>query len=111
MLNLNNDLKKIILAGIGAVATTAEKSKNVVDALVEKGELTVEQGKVLNEELKRNLNNVKETFNKDSKDMENGDVNHDEEMKDYIFNNIDKLEKDELAVLKAKIMKIQEEHE
>lgn len=111
MLNLNSDLKKIILAGIGAVATTAEKSKNVVDALVEKGELTVEQGKVLNEELKRNLNNVKETFSKESKDMENGDVNHDEEMKDYIFNNIDKLEKDELAVLKAKIMKIQEEHE
>ena len=50
--NLNDDLKKILLMGIGAVTTTAEKSKEMVDSLVEKGELTVEQGKVLNEELK-----------------------------------------------------------
>ena len=45
MNNISDDLKKIMLAGIGAVATTAEKSKEVVDALVKKGELTVEQGK------------------------------------------------------------------
>lgn len=109
MFNLNEDLKKILLVGIGAVATTAEKSKEVVDTLVEKGELTVEQGKVLNEELKRNLNNVKENFNSENKAMENGDINHDDEMKDYIFNNIDKLSKEELAILKAKLIKIQEE--
>ncbi len=109
MFNLNEDLKKIILVGIGAVATTAEKSKEVVDTLVEKGELTVEQGKVLNEELKRNLNNVKENFKAENKARENGDINHDEEMKDYIFNNVDKLSKEELAILKAKLIKIQEE--
>ena len=45
-------LKKIFLAGVGAVATTAETTKDIVDKLVEKGELTVEQGKVFNEELK-----------------------------------------------------------
>ncbi|MDO4535969.1 MAG: hypothetical protein Q4B63_09190 [Clostridium perfringens] len=109
MFNLNEDLKKIILVGIGAVATTAEKSKEVVDTLVAKGELTVEQGKVLNEELKRNLNNVKESFNKENKDREDGDINHDDDMKDYIFNNVDKLSKEELAILKAKLIKIQEE--
>lgn len=53
--NISDDLKKIMLAGIGAVASTAEKSKQVLDDLVKKGELTVEQGKVLNEELKRNV--------------------------------------------------------
>ena len=104
--NLNDDLKKILLMGIGAVATTAEKSKEMVDSLVEKGELTVEQGKVLNEELKRNLNNAKENFNRDK---QNNDINNDSNMKDYIFNNIDKLQKDELAILKAKIMIMQEE--
>ena len=104
--NLNDDLKKILLMGIGAVATTAEKSKEMVDSLVEKGELTVEQGKVLNEELKRNLINAKENFNRDK---QNNDINNDSNMKDYIFNNIDKLQKDELAILKAKIMKMQEE--
>lgn len=37
-----------VLAGIGAVAATKEKSEGILDELVKKGELTVEQGKVLN---------------------------------------------------------------
>ena len=49
---LSDEAKKIFLAGIGAAAITAEKSKKMVEELVKKGELTVEQGKVLNEELK-----------------------------------------------------------
>lgn len=56
MLNdLENDLKKILLAGVGAVALTAEKSEALVRELVRKGELTVEQGKTLNEELKHKV--------------------------------------------------------
>ena len=31
-------MKKILLAGIGAAATTAEKSKEILDDLVKKGE-------------------------------------------------------------------------
>ena len=56
MERLTDGLKKILLAGIGTVAVTAEKSKDVLDELVKKGELTVEQGKVLNEE-----HNIKKT--------------------------------------------------
>lgn len=59
--DLGEEVKKIILAGVGAVAITAEKSKEMLDELVQKGELTVEQGKVLNEELKRDMSDkVKE---------------------------------------------------
>ena len=54
------------MAGIGAAAVTTEKAKDVADELVKKGSLTVEQGKVLNEELKHN---IKETLdNKKKKD-------------------------------------------
>ena len=49
----SEELRRVFLAGIGAIATTAEKSKEVVDAFVQKGELPVEQGKIINEELKR----------------------------------------------------------
>ena len=49
---LTDGIKKFFLAGVGAVATTVEKSQEIVGELVEKGELTVEQGKSLNEELK-----------------------------------------------------------
>lgn len=55
MERLGENVKKLLLAGVGAVAVTAEKSKEILDDLVEKGELTVEQGKVLNEELKHNI--------------------------------------------------------
>ena len=59
-------IKNVVLAGIGAAAVTTEKAKDVADELVKKGSLTVEQGKVLNEELKHN---IKETFeNKKKKD-------------------------------------------
>ena len=52
---IGDDLKKILLAGLGAVATTAEKSKELVEKLAKKGEITWEQGKVLNEELTQKM--------------------------------------------------------
>ena len=57
-LNLGEGLRKIVLAGIGALATTYEKSSEIVDELVKKGEITVEQGKALNAELKRKVSEV-----------------------------------------------------
>lgn len=52
---LGEGLRKLILAGVGAAAATKEKSEVIFQELVRKGELTVEQGRVLNEELKHNL--------------------------------------------------------
>ena len=57
-LNLGDGLRKIVLAGIGALATTYEKSSEIVDELVKNGEITVEQGKALNTELKRKVSEV-----------------------------------------------------
>lgn len=51
MKELEQEMKKVFLAGIGALALTAEKAEALLKELVQKGELTVEQGKVLNEEL------------------------------------------------------------
>ena len=53
--NLTDGLKKILLAGVGAVALTAEKAGEILEEMVEKGEITVEQGKALNQELKRTV--------------------------------------------------------
>lgn len=77
---IGESVKKILLAGIGAVATTAEKSKEILDEMVKKGELTVEQGKVLNEELKHNLKQtVKENVHVSVK------VSQPEELDDHAF--------------------------
>ena len=53
MSNIGDGFKNILLAGIGALAYTGEKGKEIIDQLVEKGELTMEQGRDLNEELQR----------------------------------------------------------
>lgn len=47
------NLKNILMAGIGTIAYTYEKGMAVIDDMVKKGELTVSQGRELNEELKR----------------------------------------------------------
>ena len=57
---ITDGLKKLLLASVGAVALTAEKADELVGTLVEKGELTVEQGKELNKELKRTYKEHKE---------------------------------------------------
>ena len=59
-LNLGEGLRKVFLAGVGALATGYEKGSELVDELVKKGELTVEQGKTLNEELKRTVKEATE---------------------------------------------------
>ena len=51
MATLGDGFKGIFLAGIGAVAIGAEKGKELVDQLVARGEMTVEQGKQINTEL------------------------------------------------------------
>ena len=48
---IEDGFKDIFLAGVGALAITGEKAKEVVDALIEKGGITVEQGKDINHEL------------------------------------------------------------
>lgn len=90
--NLSEDLKKILLAGIGAAALTVEKSKDVVDELVKKGELTVEQGKVLNEELKHD---IKEKLSSSKDNLET------------VSKKIESFTKEELEALKEKIDSLQ----
>ena len=53
MSNIGDGFKNIFLAGIGALAYTGEKGKEIIDQLVAKGEITLEQGRELNEELQR----------------------------------------------------------
>lgn len=57
--NFSEGLKKVMLAGIGAIALTAEKSGQLIDDMIERGELTVEQGKALNKELKHTVEKAK----------------------------------------------------
>lgn len=50
-----NELKNLFLAGIGSAAYTYEKASKLIDDMVAKGKLTIDEGKDLSEELKRNI--------------------------------------------------------
>lgn len=101
---LQDEAKKIFLLGIGAVAATAEKSQSVVDELVKKGELTVEEGKTLNQELKHKMdekkaeNAKKEEAGPEDKKADNGTVS-DEEVASFLA----KLSPEQLAALKKQV--------
>ena len=85
---IGDELKKVFLAGVGAIAVTLEKSQELVEELVEKGELTIEQGKVLNEELKYNVKETMQEAGKRKKDQ---------------AKDLEKMSAEELADLEQKI--------
>lgn len=74
---MKNDIKKIFLAGLGSAAYTYEKASNLIDDFVQKGKLTIDEGKYLSEELKRNVKAKKEevkSFTKENKPLTKEDI-------------------------------------
>lgn len=108
---LSEGIRKLILAGIGAVAATKEKSEVILDELVKKGELTVEQGKVLNEELKHNIkdairDNVTLHIVTDENDEEKPEDGRDESEaapQGDLMDAVDSMDDEQLTALKARI--------
>lgn len=58
MADIRDGFKDIFLAGVGALAYGGERANELVNNLIEKGELTVEQGKELNTELQHKANDA-----------------------------------------------------
>lgn len=56
---MESTFKNIILAGIGALAYSYEKGSAIIEDLVRKGDITVNQGKELSQELKKTINKDK----------------------------------------------------
>lgn len=94
--NISDELKRILKAGVGATAITIEKAEQIIDYCVEKGDLTIEQGKSLNEELKHN---VKDAYEKTSDKFK-------KEAKpkfDDFVDNLDEFSEEQIAKLKEKL--------
>lgn len=98
MSNLSDDLRKVFLFGVGAIAKTNEKSKAIIDELIEKGALTLEQGRAINEELKHNL---QEKLAEKEREINSELIMQIKEMKD--------LSDEDIKILKDKIKEIEKE--
>ncbi|MCR1935631.1 phasin family protein [Clostridium tepidum] len=96
-----NEFKNILLAGIGSAAYTYEKASNLVDELVKKGRITVNEGKELSEELKRNIDQNKKYKNSsDEKQLTKEDIIS-------IFNELNFANKDDLKSINDKIKSLE----
>ena len=51
-MDFTSTLKQVLLAGIGAASLGAEKGKELIEKLAEKGAITAEEGKRITDELK-----------------------------------------------------------
>ena len=97
-----------LAAGVGVAAVTKEKGADVLDELVKKGELTIEQGKVLNEELKHNIKDaIREnvTLHVVTPEDDRGEADGDEtdDTADFVLDAVDSLTDEQLSALKARI--------
>lgn len=107
---ISEGLRKLILAGIGAVAATKEKSEVILDELVKKGELTVEQGKVLNEELKHNIKDaIRENVTLHVVTPEDNRGDETDDTADFVLDAVDSLTDEQLSALKARIAEREKE--
>ena len=57
---MKDNLKEIVLMGLGAISLTGEKAVELKKELLEKGKALYKEGEIKNEELKRN---IKESLN------------------------------------------------
>lgn len=92
---LGDTLKKVLLAGVGTVAATAEKGRELIDDMAKKGEITVEQSSILKKDIPENIQNLTSTIKSKVSKVTSTDFNA----------IIDKLGLDELGSLKEKIEK------
>ena len=78
MTDFGDTIKKVFLAGIGAAAEGTEKAQELLNEMIKKGELTVEQGKVLNQELRHDAQekwkNAKVKAEQNQKEEKKSDV-------------------------------------
>ena len=95
---MKENLKEILLMGLGAISLTGEKASELKKELLEKGEAAYKEGTIKNEELKRNI--------KESLNIEVATVNKDDLVD--IINNLSDAEKEEIANLLKN--KVQEEN-
>lgn len=102
------EAKKLFLAGVGAAAMTYDKSLEVVEQLVARGKLTVEEGKELSEELKKDVKEKAES----AKSKANNKI---QEMKPLtkedmteILKSLDFATKSEVEELKTRIAALEE---
>lgn len=99
-----DELKKIFLVGIGSAAYTYDKAAELVDELVEKGKLTIDEGKELSQELRANLMDKTKEATEKYKPLTKDDMKE-------LLSGMNLATKDEIEELKKRLDKLENKSE
>lgn len=97
-----DELKNILLAGIGSAAYTYEKANKLIDNMVEKGKLTIDEGKDLSQELKRTIATKTKDTSEKNKPLTKEDIKELLSQMDFATKLDLEQMKDRIAKLEAK---------
>jgi polyhydroxyalkanoate synthesis regulator phasin len=99
-MKINEDVRKVMMAGLGALSVLAEKTQETVESLAKKGEEALDHGQVLNERLRHK---IKQAIHDEKPDARPG--------KDDVLNALDRLSPDELREVKEKLKSLKHDGE
>ena len=99
-MKINEDIRKVMMAGLGALSVLAEKTQETVESLAQKGEEALDHGQVLNERLRHK---IRQAIRDEKPDAQPG--------KDDILNALDQLSPGELKEIKEKIKSLKHDGE
>ena len=92
--DIGDDLRKLAMAGVGAISYVAEKGREAVEELSKRGEEAVKQGQVVNEQLKHD---IKQTI------KENVTVVTEKLDKESVLASLESLSPEALAEIRKKL--------
>ena len=96
-MDLNETIRRAIMAGLGAVSLTVEKSKDIADVLVKKGEQTAAENNISYEQVRDQVaEQVKAFTDKLRADLKKASF-------DELLERVDDLTDEERAILKDRI--------
>ncbi len=94
-MKMSDDVRKVMMAGIGALSTAAEKTQETFEVLAKKGEETLDHGQAINERLRHK---IKQIIQEDEPEKKPG--------KDEILNALESLSPEELKAVKDKLQSL-----
>lgn len=99
-MGINEDVRKVMMAGIGALSTMTEKTQETIDTLAKKGEETLDHGQAINDRLRHK---IKQVIKEEVPDLKPG--------KEDILSALEHMSPEELAEVKEKLKSLRHDGE
>ena len=92
-MKLSEDVRKVMMAGIGALTTVTEKTQETIDSLAKKGEEALNHGQAINERLRHKIKEI----------IDDEEKPENKTGKDEGLRALDPLTPEEIEAVKAKL--------